>query len=303
MGPLQVWFSARTVRPTYPVYYWYLNGIVADRDGAKLLVAAQGIGALLRVDTATAAGSVVDTGQTTLGADGLLLTGRRTLIAVLNYDPPAAGTGVYRLRLSADWRTAAEPDRLPDPGLLDPTTVGRDDRGRLLVVNSQLEHAPGRPPLHRHRLDQQDTTNNTMKASSITGTIGASGRDPEHISKARVQPSTACSHRVPRRKRSAALALLFTCITALLTSPIAPAAAAVPITYVIPNAPARVVAHRCQELAYFADAVQVVQCTDLAYKDHGPNEFEAWGYTQIICLEQHTGATVPCGSVLCLADD
>lgn len=146
VGPLQVWFDARTVQQAYPAYYWYLNGIVADPAGKTLLVAAQGIGALIRIDVDKASGAFVDTGQATLGADGLLLAGRHTLYAVLNYEPPTTGTGVYQLRLSADWRTATHLQRLPDPGLVDPTTIALDNRHRLLVVNSQLERAPGNPP-------------------------------------------------------------------------------------------------------------------------------------------------------------
>lgn len=146
VGPLRLWFNARTVEPDFPVYYWYLNGIVADPSGRVLLVAAQGLGALVRVDVPTATGSFVDTAGASLGADGLLLAGRRTLYAVLNYEPPADGVGLYRLRLSEDWTMATDLRRVPDRGLQDPTTVAIDDRRRLLVVNSQLEHAPGTPP-------------------------------------------------------------------------------------------------------------------------------------------------------------
>lgn len=146
VGALQPWLDLRTVEPGLPAPYWFLNGIVAATDQRTLLVSSQGLGRLLHVDLPSRRVQVVDLGPGTFAADGMELHGR-TLYAVLNYNPPA-GQGVYVADLAPDLLSgrvvAAVTDRFAE--FDSPTTLALDRHGRVLVVNSQLDHPPGTPP-------------------------------------------------------------------------------------------------------------------------------------------------------------
>ena len=102
--------------------------------------------------------------------------------------------------------------------------------------------------------------------------------------------------RLRRSKLATSLALLFATVTALLGSPSPPAAAALTTVWVDSNQPTRLAGHRCQEFARNY-AVRFVQCTDLAYQGSGPNRYEMWGYTQVVCIALVSGAAVTCDSV------
>lgn len=145
IGPLRPWLDVADVEPQLPAQFWFLNGIVVSANQRTLLVSSQGLEQLLRVDIARRAPSVVDLGATTFAADGLELSGT-TLHAVVNYDPPS-GSGVYRAELAPDLasgRVVASSTGGLSP-FDSPTTLARTGR-RLLVVNSQFDHAPGTPP-------------------------------------------------------------------------------------------------------------------------------------------------------------
>lgn len=142
IGPMERWLDLTQVFP-YPVYYFYLNGIVASPDGNRLLVASQGLGALIRVDVAAKSANFVDSGGTPFGADGMVLEDN-TVYGVLNYEAPDGRQGVYRGVLSADWSSMTVTP-VDTAGFDSPTTLARH-RGRTFVVNSQLDRAPGTPP-------------------------------------------------------------------------------------------------------------------------------------------------------------
>ncbi|OYO00897.1 SMP-30/gluconolactonase/LRE family protein [Enemella evansiae] len=142
IGTMERWLDLTTVFP-YPVYYFYLNGIVASPDGQRLLVASQGLGVLFRIDVATRGATIVDSGDSSFGADGMVLQGD-TVYGVLNYEAPEGKQGVYRGVLSADWTTMTVTP-VDTTGFDSPTTLALH-RGRFYVVNSQLDRAPGTPP-------------------------------------------------------------------------------------------------------------------------------------------------------------
>ena len=144
-GPLRPWVDLRGALPGFPAQYWLLNGIVADRTGATVLVASNGTEMLWRLDVANRTVEPVDLGGHSFGADGMVLAGRR-LYAVLNHGAPA---GVYLADLDAGLRrgtvvTAILTDADHRPFDL-PTTLARYGC-RLYVVNSQNSHPPGVPP-------------------------------------------------------------------------------------------------------------------------------------------------------------
>ena len=129
LGPLEPWLDLRTALPGFPAQFWFLNGIVASRDGSTLLVAGNGTEALWRVDTATRETGQVDLGGRSFGADGMQLLGR-TLYAVVNYASP---NGVYLVRLEPGLTSGVITHEIPLPGL--PTTLAVH-RCRVYVVNS-----------------------------------------------------------------------------------------------------------------------------------------------------------------------
>ncbi|MFJ8083034.1 SMP-30/gluconolactonase/LRE family protein [Streptomyces sp. NPDC096205] len=141
IGPLEPWADVRAAFPGFPDRYWLLNGIVADPAGRTLLVASNGTEAVWRIDTSTREVSRLDLGDTSFGADGMVLHGRH-LYAVLNYGAPH---GVYIARLDAQLRSGSVVHRITGDSFDLPTTLAR--RGcRLYVVNSQNDDPPGVPP-------------------------------------------------------------------------------------------------------------------------------------------------------------
>ncbi len=147
IGELEPWLDAGSLRPDFQPGWFYLNGIVASPDGRRLLVSAQGLGALIRVDVPTHAASfVVMDGSIfgNFGPDGMVLEGD-VVRGVLNYGAPATGEGLYAARLRDDWRSGTVVAHVTDAGFSTPTTVARSG-DRYLVVNSQLDTAPGAPP-------------------------------------------------------------------------------------------------------------------------------------------------------------
>ena len=148
VGPLEPWADVRGAFPGFPDRYWLLNGIVADPAGRTLLVASNGTEAVWRIDTATRDVSRLDLGDTSFGADGMVLHGRN-LYAVLNYGAPH---GVYIARLDAGLRSGTVVHRITGDRFDLPTTLARHDC-RLYVVNSQNDEPPGTPPYTVTALD------------------------------------------------------------------------------------------------------------------------------------------------------
>lgn len=147
IGELRPWLRARQLMPSFEPGWFYLNGIVASPDGSRLLVSAQGLGALIRVDTeAAAAEFVVMDGSIfgNFGPDGMVLE-RDVVRGVLNYGAPDRGQGLYVARLDPQWRSGSVVAATTDADFSTPTTVAASG-DRYLVVNSQLDTAPGSPP-------------------------------------------------------------------------------------------------------------------------------------------------------------
>ncbi|MER7378052.1 hypothetical protein [Streptomyces lanatus] len=151
VGPLEPWADVRGAFPGFPAQYWLLNGIVADPAGRTLLVASNGTEAVWRIDTATREVSRLDLGDTSFGADGMVLHDR-TLYAVLNY---GALHGVYIARLDAQLRGGTVVHRVTGDRFDLPTTLARHDC-RLYVVNSQNDEPPGTPPYTVTALDDPE---------------------------------------------------------------------------------------------------------------------------------------------------
>ncbi|GAB3739472.1 hypothetical protein [Microlunatus parietis] len=146
-GELRPWFVATDWHPEFQTGWWFLNGIVSTRDPELLLVSSQGLGSLIRLDPATGSAAFVDVEGAAdgfFGPDGMRLSGRR-LAAVLNYRAPAGRQGVYFVDLNRELTAGRQLPQVLDAGLDSPTTLELD-RDRILVVNSQLDHAPGTPP-------------------------------------------------------------------------------------------------------------------------------------------------------------
>jgi sugar lactone lactonase YvrE len=147
IGDLEPWLDANALMPDFQPGWFYLNGIAASPDGQRLLVSAQGLGALIRVDVASRDASFVDMDGSVFGnfgPDGMLLRGD-VVRGVLNYGAPEAGQGLYAARLSDDWRSGTVVTHDTTAAFSSPTTVARSG-DRYLVVNSQLDTAPGTPP-------------------------------------------------------------------------------------------------------------------------------------------------------------
>ena len=143
IGQLERWLDVRPVVPGMPAQYFFLNGIDATPDGGTLVVASQGLEAMIRVDVTTREASLVDLGNTSFGPDGLVLRGT-TVYAVLNYAAPN-GQGVYVAQLNDELTTGTVVARVIDPSFDTPSTLALHD-GRVYVVNSQIDRAPGTPP-------------------------------------------------------------------------------------------------------------------------------------------------------------
>ncbi|MGY2067045.1 SMP-30/gluconolactonase/LRE family protein [Blastococcus sp. SYSU DS0619] len=113
-----------------------LNGIEVAPDGRSLVVAHSAAGQLWRFDLATAAPTLVDTGDVDLtSADGLVVRGQ-TLVAVRNF--PRVLT---YLRLDDGATAAALIAEVPtDPDRV--LTTADVARGHLLLVDSQFEEDP-----------------------------------------------------------------------------------------------------------------------------------------------------------------
>lgn len=116
----------------------YLNGILATHGGATLLVAAQGTGALWRVDVATRTASLVDLGGLIVNGDGMVFVDE-LLYVCDNTDEPdgSARFWLTALRPSEDARAAELVGRWERDAADTPTTVAYLD-GRLYTVNSQF---------------------------------------------------------------------------------------------------------------------------------------------------------------------
>jgi hypothetical protein len=147
LGELRSWVDVHALMPDFEPGWFYLNGIVASPDGRHLLVSAQGLGALIRVDVPTGVpGFLTIDGSRfgNFGPDGMILEGDR-VVGVLNYGAPMGAQGLYVARAGKDWTTATVIAATTDAGFSTPTTVAAS-AGRFLVVNSQLDDAPGIPP-------------------------------------------------------------------------------------------------------------------------------------------------------------
>ena len=147
IGELEPWLDTHELMPQFQRGWFYLNGIASSPDARRLLVSAQGLGALIRVDVATRDQAFVLTDGSpfgNFGPDGMLLD-VDTVRGVLNYGAPESGQGLYVARLSADWSTARVLAHDAGSQFSTPTTVARSG-DRYLVVNSQLDTAPGTPP-------------------------------------------------------------------------------------------------------------------------------------------------------------
>lgn len=143
IGQLERWLDVRPVVPAMPPQFFFLNGIDATPDGRTLVVASQGLEAMFRVDVASRHASLIDLGDTSFGPDGLVLHGK-TVYAVLNYAAPD-GQGVYVARLNDDLTAGSVVAKVIDPRFDTPSTLALRD-GRVYVVNSQIDTAPGTPP-------------------------------------------------------------------------------------------------------------------------------------------------------------
>lgn len=116
----------------------YLNGIVPACDGSLLLAAAQGTGALWRLDVAARTASLVDLGGELVNGDGLVFAGD-LLYACDNTDEPDGSVRYWltALRLSAGARAATLAGRWERRAADTPTTLAFLG-GRLYAVNSQF---------------------------------------------------------------------------------------------------------------------------------------------------------------------
>jgi Cu-Zn family superoxide dismutase len=111
------------------------DGIQATPDGKALIVGALNTGKLYRIDLATKAVSVIDTGGADLtNADGIELVGHDLYVA------RNVNNQIVKLNLSDDWATAAVDTVTTSPRF--DYSVGVVAAGdRLLVLNSQFEHS------------------------------------------------------------------------------------------------------------------------------------------------------------------
>ena len=148
IGELRPWLRARELMPSFEPGWFYLNGIVASPDGSRLLVSAQGLGALIRVDTEAAASRVRRDGRQRLRQLRPRRDGARAATSSAASSTTARPTP-GRASTSPDWTRSGAPAQWWPPRR---TRASRHRRrwlpsgGRYLVVNSQLDTAPGSPP-------------------------------------------------------------------------------------------------------------------------------------------------------------
>jgi sugar lactone lactonase YvrE len=110
-----------------------LNGIEAAPNGKLLLAVQSPTGALWRIKPSTGSFSQVDLdGASLMNGDGLLLIGKRTLLAVQNMLNQIAV-----VRLSPDYRSGRVVRTITNPGFDVPTTVAKK-RGSLFLPNARF---------------------------------------------------------------------------------------------------------------------------------------------------------------------
>ena len=110
-----------------------LNGIEASPDGRVLLAVQSSEGALWRIDPATGSHTEVDLGAAELtGGDGLLLIGKRTLLAVQN-----RLNQIAVVKLDPDYGSGQVVRTISHPDFDVPTTVARK-RGSLFLPNARF---------------------------------------------------------------------------------------------------------------------------------------------------------------------
>lgn len=111
-----------------------LNGIAVTSGGAALLVVQSSTGALFHIDIASKRVTEVpvDGGRRLSGGDGLLLRGRDLYVVRSERE------WVVRVSLAPDLSSGRIVDTLRDRSFAYPTSLAFA-RGRLLVVNSQLD--------------------------------------------------------------------------------------------------------------------------------------------------------------------
>jgi Cu-Zn family superoxide dismutase len=122
----------------------YLNGIVADADGTRLLAASQGEGGTLwLISLPDGAATPVDLGGYEFNADGMLIDGD-VLYGVTNRGEDVAETTfmISAARLAPDWRSGRLIGELTDPAWDCPTTIAKV-AGQLLIVCSQVRLLEG----------------------------------------------------------------------------------------------------------------------------------------------------------------
>ena len=139
IAPLEPWLdlSQTTVRFEDGVN---LNGIVASGDGKALLSIQTNTGKLYRIDIAARTVRQVTLDSSLTGGDGLVLSGQ-TLYVIRN-----AQSRVDRVELNADFSVGRVVATRADPAFRFPTT-GALYRGRLLIVNAQLDKQREPPPV------------------------------------------------------------------------------------------------------------------------------------------------------------
>ncbi|MCF6743487.1 gluconolaconase [Blastococcus sp. KM273128] len=130
-----LWSDAAATIPQDPGTFG-LNGIEVAPDRRSLVVAHSAAGQLWRFDLATAAPTLVDTGDADLtSADGLVVQGR-TLVAVRNF--PRLLTYLRLDRDATAARVVTEVGTDPERVL----TTADVARGKLLLVDSQFDEEP-----------------------------------------------------------------------------------------------------------------------------------------------------------------
>jgi sugar lactone lactonase YvrE len=110
-----------------------LNGIEAAPSGKLLLAVQTATGALWRIKPSTGGFSQVDLhGASLTNGDGLLLLGKRTLLAVQNM-----ANRIAVVKLSRDYRSGRVVRTIANPGFDVPTTVAKK-RGSLYLPNARF---------------------------------------------------------------------------------------------------------------------------------------------------------------------
>ncbi len=114
-----------------------LNGIEAARGGRVLLAIQTPTGTLWRIDPRTGSYAAVDLGGATLtNGDGLLLSGKRTLLVVQN-----RLNQIAVVKLDRDYESGRVERTISDPDFDVPTTVAKK-RGSLYLPNARFTTPP-----------------------------------------------------------------------------------------------------------------------------------------------------------------